>query len=69
MSTKMGWLVRESTTRDGCDLHGDPQQFWGRRDAEAAAEELRAAHADDECYRVTVERETAEDAAHYRNYV
>lgn len=68
-SDRLGWLVIESTTRDGCDVDSTPQQFWTRDDADAAADSIRRDHADDDAYTVEVRRETVEDAAQYGRYV
>ena len=69
MTTKLGWLVIESTARPGCDIDNGPQQFWAQTDAEAAAEALRELHTDDNCYRVEVRRETADDAEQHGFYL
>ena len=68
-NNKLGWLVVESTTREGCDISPSIQQFWLRCDAIAEAKSLRLSHASDECYRVIVRRETSVDADKYGNYV
>ena len=65
---KLGWLVIEDTTRDGCDTSG-VQQYWEKGDAEREAKRLRDLRPDDDCYIVVVRRETADDADQYGRYI
>lgn len=67
--TKLGWLVCEHTSRDGCDISPSIHQFYRKPDAEEEAKRLRALHAGDDCYSANVRKETREDAEKYGNYV
>jgi len=66
---KLGWLTIESTSRAGCDISPSIQQFFLKRDANAAAAEMRADRRSDDCYSVEVRRETKEDSEKYGSYV
>jgi len=67
-TNKLGWLTIESTSRAGCDISPSIQQFFLKRDANAAAAKMRADHLSDDCYSVEVRRETQEDAEKYGSY-
>lgn len=65
---KLGWLVIEHTSRDGCDISPSIHHYWRKKDAEDEAKRLRRDRFD-ECYSASVRKETAADAEKYRNYV